>query len=146
MLGESALVGMSGRALLGDIRSAQPRDQLLALGLGSTTMPCRLRLLLSILLLASLLLPEVCLGGEKVRILIAGNQVAIDLLRWFFDTETAVIYHAVPARDPGAIYGFSEADLVKMIRQYFPRTYESLRTFDVLILTSPEYYLFTRPA
>lgn len=107
-------------------------------------MPCRLRLLLSILLLASLLLPEVCQGAEKVRILIAGNQVAIDLLRWFFDTEPAVIYHAVPARDPGAIYGFSEADLVKMIRQYFPRTYESLRTFDVLILTSPEYYLFTR--
>ncbi len=106
-------------------------------------MPCRFRVALVLSVLAMLLLLPACHGGEKIRILIAGNVESIGYLRRFFDSEPGVTYHAVPARDPGALFGLREADLVRMIRQYFPRTYEDLTTSDVLILTSPEYYLFT---
>lgn len=91
------------------------------------------------------LLSGVCQGGEKIDVLIAGNQIAMEQnLRAFFDSEPAVRYHFVPARDPGGAFGFSQADLVKMIRLYFPRYYQDLKAYDLLILTSPDFNLFTR--
>ena len=99
---------------------------------------------LAILVILVLILPSICHAGERVNILIAGHPLSIDRLRGFFDSEPAVTYQAIPARDEGSAFGFTRADLIKIIRLYFPRSYEDLRTFDVLILTSPEFTLFTK--
>lgn len=96
-----------------------------------------------VLICVVLVLPAQCYADGRVRILIIGNQISIQSLRMFFDSEPGVTYHAVPARNPGGTFALSEADLVKMIRLYFPRSYEELKTFDVMILTGPDYNLFT---
>jgi hypothetical protein len=61
------------------------------------------------------------------------------------DGEPLVKYRPVPARDPGTTGGasFSQDALMKMIRLYFPRTYNDMKTYDLIMLVSPEYYLFT---
>jgi len=96
-----------------------------------------------ILIGVMLVLPGQCHAGERLQILMVGNQLSIEYLRVFFDNEPGVTYRAVPARNPGGTFAFSQADLVKMIRLYFPRTYGDLMTFDVMILTGPDYNLFT---
>jgi len=96
----------------------------------------------ALLLILSMLLPA-CYAGERINMLIAGNIGLINVLKTFFDNEPLVTYHAVPAYDPGATFGLSENDIVKMIRLYFPRTYKEMKGYDIIILTQPEYYHFT---
>jgi hypothetical protein len=85
------------------------------------------------------------LAGEKINLLMAGHIGIMDHVRPVFDTEPLIRYTPVPARDTGGFgaTALDEKDLVKMIRLYFPRTYDEMKSYDILILTSPEYYLFT---
>ncbi len=71
-----------------------------------------------------------------------GALTNIQLMKPFFDIEPGVVYMTVPARDPGGFL-LSEADLVKMIRLYFPRTYGELRTYEMIWLTTPDFFLIT---
>ena len=102
--------------------------------------PIRAIFLIWILLL--ILSTPVCVASDKIRILMVGALTNIQRLNRFFDSEPGVIFMAVPAQDFGGFY-LSEADLVKMIRLYFPRTYEDLRTYDMILLTSPDFFLIT---
>ena len=96
------------------------------------------------ILLLPILLPS-SYGGEKINLLMAGHIGIMDHVRPVFETEPLIRYTPVPARDPGGfgVAALDEKDLVKMIRLYFPRTYDEMKSYDILILTSPEYYLFT---
>ncbi len=94
------------------------------------------------LVLLILLLPTAhC--GERVDILIVGTQLGMDYLRAFFDSEPAVTYHFVPASNLHGHF-LNNAEILKVIRLYFPRSYEDLRSFDVLILNGPEFNLITK--
>ena len=108
-------------------------------------MPARARTSAVIMiLLLPILLPS-SYGGEKINLLMAGHIGIMDHVRPVFETEPLIRYTPVPARDPGGfgVAALDEKDLVKMIRLYFPRTYDEMKSYDILILTSPEYYLFT---
>jgi hypothetical protein len=60
-------------------------------------------------------------------------------LNKFFGTEPAVDYKIVMTRNKA----MPDEDLIKLIRLYFPRTYQEFSGYDVLILAQPTYFLFT---
>jgi len=84
-----------------------------------------------------LLLPS-CYAGERINTLILGHIGFIEGLKTFFDREPLVTYHIVPARLLA-----THQELVKMVRLYFPRTFEEMKSYDLIILTSPDYGIFT---
>ncbi len=98
-----------------------------------------LRSIVILALLMLLLFPPICCGG-KIRVLIAGNMDLINALRVILGGEPLVGYVAVPCR-LGGVVTYEAA--IKFIRLYFPRTYEEMRGYDAVILTQPEYHLFT---
>ncbi len=59
----------------------------------------------------------------------------------FLRDEPLIDMVAIPAR--GDYIRGGASTMIKYIRQYFPRTYEEMKSFDYILLTSPEYYLFT---
>ncbi len=80
---------------------------------------------------------QICLGGERIDILVVGRY--LDLLRPYFDPEPLVSYRGIPFR----IVDSSAEDAIKMLRLYFPRTYQEIKKYDVIMLNSPEYQLFS---
>jgi hypothetical protein len=90
-----------------------------------------------------MLLPGICHAGERIPILVVGTNLGMEFLRPFFDSEPAVAYHFVPASNLHGYY-LNNAEILKMIRLYFPRSYEKLRSFEVLILNGPEFNLITK--
>lgn len=104
--------------------------------------PAKLQVAAVVLIILLVFSTPFCLAGDKIRVLIIGAMINLQLTNRFFDLEPGVVYMTVPARDPGGFF-LSEADLVKMIRLYFPRSYEELRTYDLIMLTSPDFFLIT---
>ena len=98
---------------------------------------------LSLFVIPMLLLPSISHAGGRIPILIVGTHIGMDNLRAFFDSEPAVTYHFVPANNLHGYY-LNTAEILKMIRIYFPRSYDELRSFDVLILNGPEFNLMTK--
>ncbi len=80
-----------------------------------------------------------CLGSERVKILILARDDRIPGLDMYFGPEPAVDYSVVMTRSKA----MPDQDLVKLIRLYYPRTYQEFREYDVLILSQPTYDLFT---
>jgi hypothetical protein len=94
---------------------------------------------LAALVIAVLLLHPVS-GGEKIKVLATGNLALLQNLQWFFKTEPLIDMHMVVSKD----YGVSGAEeILKLIRQYFPRNYERMKAFDYIMLTQPEFQFFT---
>ena len=93
----------------------------------------------SAILVACLLSFPVCLGSERVKVLILVRDTRIPSLNRFFGAEPAVDYNIVMTRNKA----MPDPDLIKLIRLYYPRTYQEFRDYDVLILSQPTYYLFT---
>ena len=93
------------------------------------------------ILVASLLILPVCMcsGSEKIKVLILIRDDRIPGMNRFFGSEPAVDLHIVMTRNKA----MPDPDLVKLIRLYFPRTYEDFTEYDVLILSQPTYDLFT---
>lgn len=77
---------------------------------------------------------------ERIDVLIAGNIDLINALRVILGDEMLVSYRAIPCRLGGVV---AYDDAMKFIRLYFPRTYPEMLGYDVLMLTQPEYNLFT---
>jgi hypothetical protein len=73
----------------------------------------------------------------KIRVLMTGKG-APHVEAWLL-SEPLVEYLWVPGRD----YGYGLQTMNKMIRLYFPRTYEGLRSYDFLLLDSVEMYFFS---
>jgi hypothetical protein len=92
--------------------------------------------LLTFLILSS----PLCLGGIRINTLILGHPGNIRGLSRIFDYEPLVTYESVIIRS-----GFFDKleDNMKLIRLYFPRNYEKMKTFDLLVFTATEYGLFT---
>lgn len=98
-------------------------------------------LILTLLLISSATLPA-CQGGERIRVLVVGQILDRSTqIPDFLADEPLVEFVGVPAR--GDYIPGGQDVLIKYIRQYFPRTYEDLKLFDYILLTSPEYYLLT---
>jgi hypothetical protein len=98
--------------------------------------------MLVLIVVVSLALTD-SLGGEPVQVLLTGHiQAASYQLQVFFRNEPLIDYVGVPSRDDGLV-GEGTERMRKFIRQYFPRTYEEMKTFDYILFNSPEYYLFT---
>lgn len=77
------------------------------------------------------------LGAERIQVLYAG-QGGRHIESWLL-AEPMIDYIWVPSRDMG--YGLQTMN--KLIRQYFPRSYEKLREYDFILLHSPEVYFFS---
>ncbi len=77
-------------------------------------------------------------GAEKINALIVGHAAIMQVMRMFFDNEPLITYQPVITR------GIETVDAMKkQIRLYYPRTYEEMKKYDAILLTSPEYYLLT---
>jgi len=94
------------------------------------------------LFILAVLIPGV-MAGERIPILVVGTNLGMEYLRAFFDSEPAVTFNFVPANNIGGYY-LNTAEILKMIRLYFPRSYEEMRSFEVLILNGPEFNLMTK--
>ncbi len=79
-------------------------------------------------------------GSGKIRILIAGNMDLINSLRAIFAGEPSLHCVFVPCR-LGGVVTYDAA--MKFIRLYFPRTFDEMKRYEVIMLTQPEYNLFT---
>jgi len=77
-------------------------------------------------------------GAEKINALIIGHAGIIQVLRMFFDNEPLITYQPVMTRALETVDAMK-----KQIRLYYPRTYEQMKKYDLIILTSPEYYLLS---
>jgi hypothetical protein len=94
---------------------------------------------LATLVIALLVLEPVC-GGERIKVLATGNLALLQNLQWFFRTEPLIDMHMVVSKD----YGVSTSqDILKLIRQYFPRDYEHMKAFDYIMFAQPEFHFFT---
>ncbi len=99
--------------------------------------------LLIILILGLALMTSLPAGNsqeaEKINILLMGGIGTTHYLHDYFREEPLIEYTPIPCR--GVPGGSSAAK--KMIRLYFPRTYEEMKEYDFIWLRSPEYYYFT---
>jgi hypothetical protein len=87
-----------------------------------------------------LLSTPLCLGGKKIKTLIAGDGGIIQNLAGIFDFEPLVNHDSVVVRS----FAFTKVeDNMKLIRLYFPRTYEKMKTYDLILLVAAEYNLLT---
>jgi hypothetical protein len=99
-------------------------------------------LLLSVVLLNLVVALPACQGGERIKVLVVGQILDRSTqIPDFLADEPLVDFVGVPAR--GDYIPGGQDILMKYIRQYFPRTYEDLKLFEYILLTSPEYYLLT---
>jgi len=118
-----------------NFKNVQPAGSRMA-----TVCPTCLWKALSLAAVLALLMPSV-MGDEKIKVLIVGMVNGRSLTEKYLSEEPSVFFVSVPCRA-----GVVEGDLnvqMKYIRQYFPRTYESMRTFDLIMLHSPEYYFLS---
>jgi len=95
--------------------------------------------ILCICFAAILLLSSSSMGAERIRLLLLVQDSRIDSLKMFFDSEPSVAYTVVVTYD-GRL---PNSELIKLIRQYFPRSYEDFGRYDALLLAKPNYGLFT---
>jgi len=90
-----------------------------------------------VLLLA---LPPICHGVDKIRVLGTGQIDQLNRLLTFFRSEPLVDYVTVPSRATDVV---TVQDAIKFIRLYFPRTYDEMRSYTIILLAAPEYDLFS---
>lgn len=91
------------------------------------------------LIIALILAPPACLCADRIKVLLLVRDTRITALNRFFGSEPAVDYKIVMTRNKA----MPDPDLVKLIRLYYPRTYQEFREYSVLMLAQPTYYLFT---
>lgn len=77
------------------------------------------------------------IGGEPIKTLLIGMCTAAGYTRMLFDEEPLVDY------TPVVIRGADWDTMIRMVRTYFPRTYEAMQKYDYIMLNSPEYYVLT---
>ena len=95
---------------------------------------------LAVFTLSLILSTPACLGGEKIEAFIMGLPAFMDALTRIFDYEPLVTYQTLIMR---SIVFDSVQDNMKLIRLYFPRDYEGMKKYDLILLTSVEYNLLT---
>lgn len=78
---------------------------------------------------------------QRIKALLIGAVNGATALEILLKEEPLVEFVIVPSRDSAVKGGMDE--MIKYIRQYFPRTYEAMGSFDYIMLIAPEYYLFT---
>ena len=80
--------------------------------------------------------------GQKIKVLLTGQVDAEKnpLIKWF-EQEPAVDATAVITRPSGLI---TDDQIRRFIRLYFPRSYQQVREYDLIILHSPEIYHLTQ--
>ena len=98
------------------------------------------RALLVVFTLSLILSMPLCLGGEKIEAFIIGHPAIIQNLHRIFDYEPLVNYDSVIIR---SIVFPSVQDNMKLIRLYFPRNYDKMKTYHLILLVSTEYNLLT---
>ncbi len=87
-----------------------------------------------------MILPMPLYGGEKIKALIVGDSSIIRNLAAIFDCEPVIHHDSVIVRS----FQFTKiSDQMKLIRLYFPRHYEKMRTYDLILLVATEYSLLT---
>jgi hypothetical protein len=95
---------------------------------------------LVVLLTSILLSSPLCLGADKISALIVGHPALIDAMDRIFNYEPSIYHDSVQMRT--GMFPSLEDDM-KLIRLYFPRNYEKMKTYDIILLLSTEYNLMT---
>ena len=93
-----------------------------------------------IIVLLTLTFSPVCHGG-RIKALLLGTVNGNSFIEILFKEEPLVEFVSVPSRDVGIKGGMKS--MVKLIRLYFPRSYEEMKSFDYIMFLAPEFYLFT---
>jgi len=94
------------------------------------------------LFIALLALTLTSCQGQRIRSLVTGkvDTEANPIILWF-EQEPMVDATTIITRPSGLI---EVQDIKRFVRLYFPRNYEELREYDVIILHSPEMFHLTR--
>jgi hypothetical protein len=94
------------------------------------------------LLITFIILSLASCQGKRIRALVTGkvDAEANPIMMWF-EQEPMVDATTIITRPSGLI---EVRDIKRFIRLYFPRSYEELREYDVIILHSPEMFHLTR--
>ncbi len=93
-----------------------------------------------LLIVLCLVIVDTGVDAKRIKLLATGNVGLLDAVERFFRVEPLVVWVPVPSRDERLL---RQDDLLKLIRLYFPRTLEEMKTFDFIMLAQPEYNLFT---
>jgi uncharacterized membrane protein len=102
--------------------------------------PAKACALAVILVLTLTLCLPACCGTEKIRVIMIGAGGIIGRLSTIFDYEPLVYHDSVIVR----VSQFNKlSDQLKVIRLYFPRTYEKMKTYDLILLVATDYNLLT---
>jgi len=99
----------------------------------------RLISLLAISLVLIISATSICHGGERIRLLIMIRSERVSELKRFFEGEPCIDFTMLMSRGGG----WSDSEIRKVIRLYFPRTYQAMQDHDAIMVLSPAYYLFT---
>lgn len=102
-------------------------------------MPLPVRRILVSIPIVALVLCSITWGAGKTSLLLLAKGNRIQDLRMFFDGDPCIEYSIVVTQDSR----IPDSELIKLIRLYFPRNYQEFRQFEVLILSCPDYNLFT---
>jgi len=78
-------------------------------------------------------------ASKRINALLIGAVNGRSDLEALFQKEPLIDFVSVPALDQG----WGREMNVKYVRQYFPRSYEEMKDFDLLMFLTAEYYLFT---
>jgi len=99
-----------------------------------------LRPILAILLL----LPMPICQAQEIDVLLLTSVASVTSLGEMFSADPLVDYVGVPCREEGLVAkGADPTEMMRFIRIYFPRRFEDMKDFEVIILNGAEYQLFT---
>ena len=77
-------------------------------------------------------------ANERINALLVGAVNGHREIEVLFAEEPLIDFVSVPALDQG----WGMTNNIKFVRQYFPRNYEQMGNFDLLMFLTAEYYLF----
>jgi hypothetical protein len=97
------------------------------------------RIIPSVVIAALLVSVPTCYGTEKVKALLVGHHGLIAAMDRILNYEPLIQHDSVIMREGAYTYD----DLKKIIRLYFPRNYEKMKTYGLILLLSTEYNLVT---
>jgi hypothetical protein len=85
--------------------------------------------------------PTIGQGAQPAKVLVAGLQGPIGLASAWLEVDPLTDPRVVPARAQDS--DFSNEELRRFVRLYFPRTYELLLDFEYMILAQIEVWIFS---
>jgi hypothetical protein len=96
-----------------------------------------------VLLILFILSLPIC-QAQEIDILLLTSLESVTSLGLMFKADPLIDYVGVPCRAEGLVAkGADPTEMMRFIRIYFPRRYQEMKEFELIILNGAEYQLFT---